>query len=103
MHLIIAAFMWAQVILPPRAYVLLDANQWVLATDTGRYAIELDRGCEAIVPNVNVDFLPGSGGVVAIELNGTGICNLIIDGRVSDVPCAQVDDVCDIAAEQVGP
>lgn len=102
MHLIVVAMLWAQ-ILAPRAYVLLDVDQWVLATDTGRYAIELDTGCDAIVPNVNVDFLPGSGGVVAIDLNGTGICNLIIDGRVSDVPCFQIDDVCDIAAEPVEP
>jgi|SRR5579859_6148595 len=93
----------AQVFVPPRAYTLSDASvagQIDLATLDGRFTIELGPGCGDIVSGINVEFLPGSGGVAGIKLVGSDqVCNVLIDQRLSDTPCAQIDGVCDVSEE----
>jgi hypothetical protein len=82
------------------AYTLTTSDGVVLATDTGRYVLEMGYGCNGYWIDQNVDLLPGSGGVAAIAPLGTTdtLCNVLIAGQVSDEPCAtNADGACDLA------
>lgn len=96
-----ALFMQTVVGLP--SYTVATPDGLVLATDTGRYTLELGYGCDNFMVNQNVELLPGSGGVAAIVApSGTDtLCNVLIAGRVSDEPCAMdADGVCNITLEE---
>ena len=101
MQALIALAMLAQLVGFP-AYTYVDASGVVLATDTGRYRLQLGAGCEGYDVPENVSVSAGSGGVASIEASGARFwCNVFIDWPVSDAACAVNDDgVCDIAAEQ---
>jgi hypothetical protein len=88
----------------PRGYTVSDIDipdQIDLATENGLLSIDYGPGCDWVTPDLNVEFLPGSGGVGAIRpLDESGLCNIYISGRISEQPCAQnADGDCDIAAE----
>jgi hypothetical protein len=101
MSILLGLALLAQVLTAPQAYTTGDIDQLGLATLNGRYSIELGQGCDDIGPGVNVELLPGSGGVAAIAPIGSDqVCNVLIDERTSDEPCAQNSDGdCDVAAE----
>lgn len=93
--MLLALVLFAQVFVAPHAYLAGEPD--ALATLTGTYAIERGEGCENVVAPVNVELLPGSGGVAAIAPLGTDIvCNIFIGDRLSDAPCLQADGVCDL-------
>ena len=102
-QLALALALFAQV-QAPRAYTIADTDnpdQVDLATENGLLSIELGPGCDWVAPDLNVEFLPGSGGVGAIRrFDASGLCNIDITGRISETPCAQnADGDCDVNAE----
>lgn len=101
MPALIALAMLSQV-LTTGAYTYVDDTGVVLATDTGRYRLDLGAGCEGYDVPENVDLMAGSGGVASISIATAPFwCNVYIDSPISDNPCAvNVDGVCDINAEQ---
>ena len=101
MQAVIGLAMLAQIVGAP-AYTYVDAGGVVLATDTGRYRLDLGAGCEGYDVPENVTVSAGSGGVASISVPTAEFwCNVFIDDPVSDMPCAvNADGVCDIDAEQ---
>ena len=100
MQALIALAMLAQVAGLP-AYTYVDDYGVVLATDTGRYRLDLGAGCAGYDVPENVSVTAGSGGVASISVPTAEFwCNVFIDSPVSDDPCAvNLDGVCDIDAE----
>jgi hypothetical protein len=105
MHLLLALLLFAQPITLLRGYVTVDpvdASQWHLALDSGRWVIALGDGCDNLYDGATVDLLAGSGNVGILSLVGaTDQCNVAIIGLGSEQPCAQVDGVCDPSAEPI--
>jgi hypothetical protein len=100
--LIALALVFAQV-MGPAAYTVANADnpeQIDLATQNGTLQIELEVGCEWVMPWLNVEYLPGSAGVAEIrDPSSGGLCSVYVSGRISDEPCAQNDlGDCDVAA-----
>jgi hypothetical protein len=100
---VIALALLAQIAVP-RGYTVANADnpdQIDLATDDGVVSIELGPGCDWVAPGLNVEYLPGSGGVGAIRpLDESALCNVDITGLLSDQPCAHnANGDCDIDAE----
>ena len=97
---LIALALLAQVASMP-AYTYLDDGGVILATDSGRYRLDLGAGCEGYDVPENVEVVAGSRGVASITAADAMFwCNVFIDQPVSDVPCAVNDDgACDIAYE----
>jgi hypothetical protein len=88
----------------PRAYTVADTDnpgQVDLWTENGLLTIELGPGCDWVAPDLNVEFLPGSGDVASLRPPGSNeLCNVGITSLLSEQPCAQnADGDCDIAAE----
>lgn len=80
----------------------VNSDRLGLATDNGRYMIELGNGCEGIYAGMNVELLAAQGNMLAVVPSGeslTHVCVATIDARMSDVPCFQTDNLCDVAAE----
>lgn len=102
--MLIALVLLAQVLTGPQAYTVADPDQpdvIDLAMDNGLYRIELGMGCDSMVADLNVEWLPGSNNVGAIVPVGTtDLCNIYISGKINDTPCAMNDDgVCDVAMQ----
>jgi hypothetical protein len=98
--MLVAFLLFAQTLVGLSSYTLAGPDGLILATDNGRYTLELGYGCDGFVVDQNVEFLPGSGGVGAIAPLGTTdtLCNVLIAGQVSDEPCAtNADGACDLA------
>lgn len=98
MTLLLALALLAQV----QAYTTADPvnpERLGLATMDGRYMVELGDGCEGIAADMNVTLIGQTDDAAAITVDGTAICSLRIEQRMSDVPCFTIDDVCDVRAE----
>jgi hypothetical protein len=101
--MLFAFLLFAQTIVGLPAYTTVTPDGLVLATDTGRYTLELGYGCDDFMVDQNVELLPGSGGVAAITPPGAtdSLCNVLIAGRVSDQPCAtDANGLCAISMEE---
>lgn len=100
MQALIALAMLAQIAGLP-SYTYVDDYGVVLATESGRYRLDLGAGCEGYDVPENVDLIVGSGGVASISVPTAEFwCNVLIDTSLSDDPCAVNDDgICDIASE----
>ena len=83
------------------AYTYLDDGGVILATDSGRYRLDLGAGCEGYDVPENVEVVAGSHGVASISVPTAEYwCNVFIDTPVSAEPCAfNTDGLCDINAE----
>lgn len=100
-YLVLLALFCQVTITPPQAYVYaLDPGVAAIATTNGRFEVELFDGCDNLGKG-NVNYLPGSGGVVALGLPDGTLCNISIVQRLGTEPCAMTTDVCDINADPV--
>jgi hypothetical protein len=99
MQLIITLALLAQIV-APRGYITADQDGSLeLTTYSGTYSIELGFGCDNITSNMNVEVLPGSSGVGAIEaLDSADVCNISIGDQLDPTPCTTTDGLCDINA-----
>lgn len=109
MRLVLAAALFAQTVWPqPQqwAYTTADpvrADQLGLATQQGRYSFALQGTCEWMAADLNVAFYATDDyltqWIVPKDGDESTGCLIMVQQRMSDVPCFTVDDVCDIAAE----
>lgn len=101
MSLLFLLAVLAQALVGPQVYTVVhpdDESRLALVMDNGLYGIELGLGCDDITANMNVEYLAGSGNVGAIVATGSDhTCNIYIDSKINDTPCATNDDgVCDV-------
>lgn len=103
MSIILAIALFAQTITGPVAYTVTnpDTGAIDLAMDNGLYGVDLGLGCDDITAGINVEWLAGSGNVGAIQpLDGNQTCNVYINSKINDTPCATNDaGVCDFASQ----
>lgn len=83
------------------AYTLAGSDGLVLATQTGRYAIDLGLGCDNLTAGQQVELLPGSGDVGGIQpLGSDTVCNFQYVALLDETPCLKNDlGDCDVALE----
>lgn len=83
-----------------RGYTLpQEDGSMLLVLPDGRYPIVLGYGCDGLNIAENVEVVAGSGGTATLIPVATDwLCNVMVDARVSDEPCALGEDgTCDYA------
>jgi hypothetical protein len=103
MHALLMVALLAQVV-GMRGYTFEYVDwpgQMMLATKEGQFAIAPGEGCDEVASWTVVEVLPGSGGVAALApLDSDVVCNVYIEGKVTDDPCRQIDGECDPMGDQ---
>lgn len=105
MSVLVAFLLIAQAFVPMQAYTTADPvspDRLGLATIDGRYMIELGAGCDGLEPGVNVEIVSIEDDTATLARDSQA-CTVRVIQQMSTVPCFQIEDVCDVAAEQFEP